>query len=122
MFNHTREGRNSEPWLEPLTQAHLVLAQNRLSAFDVVIIVEWLHDANYMAYLKSLFTSASMADIPVRMDASTIRGGYLEFDVDIHMQIEKLNVWDVKLYQFGKELARLRMQKAGYPIESRSEL
>lgn len=96
--------------VKPIGRKDFEMAKKILMSFDVVIIMEWMMQPGQTEYLNWFFGDPFLA---FRWKNSSIKKKSKEaLDEETLALIRRLNYWDIKLYEFAKELVSSRIEAA----------
>lgn len=104
-------------WKGPdkVTRLDLEKAKTVLSAFDLVVIVEWIGDESQIEAINSIFPGRSniAAEHKVRGDKASIerlQDKLAPDRIEITKKIEDMNALDIELYEFAKSMVAKRLK------------
>lgn len=94
---------------KPIDANDLQLAKRILASFDLVVITEWMNQADQTEYMNRMLGTTIKMNFPHRQIASTWKHQGL-IDDDTLKYLKQLNKYDIELYEYAKELTKSRIE------------
>jgi len=103
----TLTGRYRQP-LAPVTEEDYELAKDILSSFDAVMITEWMGWANQTALINAIVGEPTLR-FPARNKNKVSKPSNLLDEATLEW-VRDMNKWDIKLYEYAKDLMRSKLK------------
>lgn len=107
-YIRTLTSRYRDP-LAPITRKDFELAKRVLSAFDAIVITEWMRWDNQTSYINSILGETSLS-FPSRNINKAKPMQETSIDIETLELIQRLNFWDLQLYDYAKKLMTSRLE------------